>query len=356
VFLKRLRSVWKELAATLVPGLASMLAVFQIGGRLSYALSTAIVGTIGVAAFVVFRYRGKRIVSKVAREEAGAGPHTRRAIRGALPFVQHDRLPGERRRRDAERIVTQASLPDFRLAIIYGESGCGKTSVLRSHGRDCLERAGFTVCLIANPLELTSDRSADPKPALDELERLVAAATGPKPVTLIIDQFEEFLNRYRKLEARRKIGKAIDGLRRADRPVRTLCAIRKEFFLDLKSLDLVRPLSTADTIEIGNFEVGEAEQIVAECAEADDVIFDRAFPRILAEDLAYEDRVRPVELQLVCDALRGNLTVKAYREAGGAAGLLSRHITRALELSNDAPLGRRVLRTLCDLGKNVHAV
>src|SRR5262249_50620255 len=141
---------------------------------------------------------------------------------------------------------------------------------------------------------------------------------------------------YPKLEARRKIGKAIDGFRRADPPVRVLCAIRKEFFLDLKTLDLDRPLSTSDTVEIKNFETDEAIQIIEECANTDGIVFDQSLPKIIVEDLAYDDRVRPVELQLVCDALRGNLTVKAYREEGGAAGLLSHHIARALELSNDS--------------------
>ncbi|HME21119.1 MAG TPA: hypothetical protein VKI44_07130 [Acetobacteraceae bacterium] len=351
--LRGLRGAWKELAATLVPGLASILAAFQIGGRLAYACSAAIVGAVGVAGFLIFRYRRKRIRTGVAGGEAATTGPDRRAIRGALPFAQYDRLPGERRRGDAVRIATQASLPDFRLAIVYGASGCGKSSLLRSHGYACLEKAGFSVCLVTNPLELAGDRGTDPKLALDGIERMVAEAGGAKPVVLIVDQFEELLNRYPKPEARRKIGKAIDGFGRAGRRVRTLCVIRKEFFLDLKSLDLARPLSTADTIEIDNFEIDEAAQIVKECAEADGVKLDPAFPGTLSEDLAYEGKVRPVELQLVCDALRGDLTVKAYREAGGAAGLLSRHITRALELSDDAPLGRRIFRTLGDLGKNV---
>jgi hypothetical protein len=49
---------------------------------------------------------------------------------------------------------------------------------------------------------------------------------------------------------------------------------------------------------------------------------DDQFPRVVAGDLTKDDGLdRPIELQIVCTALRGTLYLRDYRTVGGAEGM-----------------------------------
>src|SRR5262249_27783732 len=89
-----------------------------------------------------------------------------------------------------------------------------------------------------------------------------------------------------------------------------------------------------------------------ECAEQDGIVPDQDLPELIADDLAMNGRIRPADLQIVCTALSGDLTVERYRSEGRAAGLRSRFLKSVIEISGDAVLARTVLRALCDIPNN----
>jgi hypothetical protein len=354
------------LLAALFPGRDNA-AVKVIG----YAVALALVG-VGVFVFIRVRRRQsareRRERRRAAWEREAPGARLA-AFRGLLPYQEGDELPGEHRRLEARRLVTQFAEPTFSFGVVCGDSGCGKTSLLRSAIQSSLkavgEERGFGVRYLSNPRELSGDAPAGARADAasrlrGELERLrqaaIEAAQG-RSLILIIDQFEEFFIEYADPELRLELGRFLDGLIRSSPPVRILCAIRRDYLADMKDLaptdpdaarNFFEPLSLQGLFTLKNFTVEQAARVVRECAERDRIELDEEFAATLASDLGDGNTVRPPELQLVCAALLGKMTVAEYRLAGGARGILSHHVEDAIEVSGDADTGRRVLRSLCD--------
>ena len=109
---------------------------------------------------------------------------------------------------------------------------------------------------------------------------------------------------------------------------RILCAVRSDYLVDMRDLapQLPEPISVKTLFVIKNLTVDQAANIVRECAEIDEIPLKDGFANTLAEELAHAGEVRPPELQIVCTALVGNLTLEEYRLAGGARGILSHYI------------------------------
>ncbi|HEX7312912.1 MAG TPA: NACHT domain-containing protein [Pyrinomonadaceae bacterium] len=304
-------------------------------------------------------------------EQEPTGAH-RTAFRGLFPYQEGDELPGEHRQLEARRLVTQFSEPAFSFGVVCGDSGCGKTSLLRSAIQSRLkavgEEKGFGVFYLSSLRELADDGSqhADAtdiasrlRQELEKLRRLAEDAARGRSLILIIDQFEEFFIEYNSPKLRLEIGHFLNGLIKLSPPVRILCALRRDYLADMKDLapqvppaaadrNFFEPISLQTLFTLKNFTVEQAARVVKECAERDRVEVEDEFATMLASDLGEGGFVRPPELQIICTALVGNLTTAEYRLAGGARGILSHYIEDAINVSGDPSIGRRVLRALCD--------
>ena len=378
--LARLPSLFKEwsgVVATFGGAVAALLAVLlpqQTSAKvqvIGYAVALTLVG-VGVGVFVRVRRRQgareRRERRRAAWEREAPGARLA-AFRGLLPYQEGDELPGEHRRLEARRLVTQFSEPTFSFGVVCGDSGCGKTSLLRSAIQRSLkavgEERGFGVHYLSSPRELWSDGAAaggrDAASRLrGELERLRQVTEGAargSPLILILDQFEEFFIEYDSPELRLELGRFLDGLIKSSPPVRVLCAIRRDYLADMKDLapadpeaakNFFEPLSLQGLFTLKNFTVEQAARVIRECAERDRIVLDEEFAERLASDLGDGDTVRPPELQIVCRALGSDPTLAGYRLAGGARGILAHHVGDAIEVSDDPDTGRRVLRALCD--------
>jgi WD40 repeat protein len=381
--LARLPSLFKEwqgLVAVLGGAVAAVLAVLLPGQTpaavqvIGYTVAVALV-VVGALIFIRVRRRQhsrqlrERRRAKWEREATGAH---RTAFRGLFPYQEGDELPGEHRQLEARRLVTQFSEPTFSFGVVCGDSGCGKTSLLRSAIQSRLKAAGedrgFGVLYLSNPRELADDgaQHADAKDIaarlgreLERLRRLTDGAAQGKSLILIIDQFEEFFIEYSSPELRLEIGRFLNGLIKASAPVRILCALRRDYLADMKDLapqspdsaadrNFFEPISLQTLFTLKNFTVEQAARVVRECAERDRVEIEEEFAAMLASDLGEGGFVRPPELQIVCTALVGSLTTADYRLAGGTRGILSHYIEDAIGVSGDPAVGRRVLRALCD--------
>jgi WD40 repeat protein len=153
-------------------------------------------------------------------EPTGTDLHAASPYRGLVPFSEDDASVFFGR--DRERQIIVANLLAYRLTLLYGESGVGKTSVLRAgavhqlrrQSRESLEELGspeFVVVEFASwrddpvaalaeavdrsVLAVLGDRAPDPpKPSLRLDERLEAWAERLDTQFLVIlDQFEEYL-------------------------------------------------------------------------------------------------------------------------------------------------------------------
>jgi hypothetical protein len=83
-------------------------------------------------------------------DAAELDPGARTAVlRGSLPFEEGDSLP--LRGRDVQHLYTLIASRTFRFGILWGESGCGKTSLLRAGLVPTLRKNGFLPVYVPTP-------------------------------------------------------------------------------------------------------------------------------------------------------------------------------------------------------------
>jgi hypothetical protein len=346
---------WWELGLSVVTTFVAVLASLGLG-RLGQAIALSVAAVAFAVTVLLWRRRRNRKV--VLTDRIQAYRHWRErvsdsAFRGLYAFGRGDVLPGVERRRTAVALATSVKSERFRFGVISGDVGCGKTSFVNAVA-SLLEGSGFKV-LVCEGLhglhQAAPGSKADPGVAqvVSRLREDSAAKAGGEPFILIIDQFEEFLIRYVLPGERQQLGdflhQPIPGAES-----RVLCAVRSDYLLEMHDLApaLPEPLSTRSLFRLRNFSIEEAEEVILECAERDDVPISREFATLIAQDLSHGSFVRPAELQIVCSALSGNPSLEAYRAASGSAAILSEYIRNALEISVDPQLARVVLRSFCD--------
>jgi hypothetical protein len=356
---------WWRTAGTIITTIAAALGSLQITPPTNYIIAGVI--TVAGLAIAIFLYRRdvqrREKAEQTEREVKNAHATAANAFRGLRRFLRGETLPGIQRRRQAAQLSRQVMHPDFKIALVTGDSGAGKSSMLECAIVKALEDGGHSVAMISNPARLASSNStstagspqiaATIKEITDQIVK--HRVNGSKGVVLILDQFEELLSRFRNEDDRSALGDCLwknitDG-------ARVIIGIRKEYIVDVRSVTarFGYSVSFEDTFLIENFDINEATGVIQECATQDQIKFDPELPKLIAQDLAVDDRVRPADLQIVCTALSGDLTTDRYKREGGAAGLRSRFVKGVIDITGDAVLARSVLRQLCDIPNNKKA-
>ncbi len=259
-------------------GLAVVLGLFfvkETAQQVAYA--TAILLAVSSAALFYFqRQRAARHQIREALE-----PLTPTAsLRGLLPFEEGDELPG--RRRDIQDLYTLIANTTFRFGVLWGEAGCGKTSLLRAGLVPTLRKNGFLPLYLPKPTKEPRDairavwvkESTDGADQPDKDIKTLLRQTAPKvkKVVVIFDQFEEFflINRTPRSRAgfNKWLGECVadDGL-----PVVFLLSIRDDFFAQLQNLGpaIPEPTSRSTTYQLQNFDTDQAKRIFSAAAKSD---------------------------------------------------------------------------------------
>lgn len=348
---------WWRAVGAIAGTIAAALGSLQIGAPTNYIIAAAVTVVGLTIAIVLFRKdarnRDKAEEDKASSQQVIVGG----AFRGLRRFLLGDTLPGIQRRRQAAQLSRQIVNPAFKIALVTGDSGAGKSSMLESAVTKALEEDGHPVAMISNLSRLglsTASNSSQIEPVITEIADQVSKRRVPqgKSVVLILDQFEEILSRFRNEQDRNALG---DGLwKQIVEGTRIIIGIRKEYLVDFKFIAsrLESSVSFEDTFLVENFDIKEAAAVILECAGQDHIYSDPDLPALIAEDLAVDERVRPADLQIVCTALSGDLTIDRYKSQGRAAGLRSRFMRGVIDITGDAVLARTVLRQLCDIPNN----
>ncbi|MCA1666962.1 MAG: ATP-binding protein [Thermomicrobia bacterium] len=355
---------------------ALMACITFFGVQVSSGMKVAIVVAIAVAIVVAFvclsvsqSYRKRRLAALAA---FGAFPTTGdsgAALRFLHPFGVGDTLLGRNSElQDLHVLVTSLN---FRYGVLYGDSGSGKTSLLRAGLlEDVQEREGLTTIYLPNS-------GKDPARAICEAvsenvhaglpdaggnplhSRLVALASGQDRTFLIIcDQFEEFLIANRSERARKtffeQIGECVQD---STLPIAFLFSMRGDFFGDMRGFSpgVPEPMSISVTQQLDNFHADIARKVLYVAARNDGVALEATLVDAVIDDLAADTMVRPAELQIVGTLLKREriFTLEAYNARGRAATLLGSYITRAIESTGDPDTARLILQLFCAADSDV---
>jgi hypothetical protein len=352
---------WWQVVTTVALALASLLTALGVENKPAQAIG-ALLAPVFVGVGVFFWRRTRRRRQKATAEEEWRRHEQelrggRASFRGSLSYRKGDTLPGVQRGVDVRGTADKIADAGFSFGVVTGGLGCGKTSLLDAGVRPALERIGFSVLFLPSPRQPRArGRTADAEPAalVKALAKTVREQLPPTEESsqgrvLIIDQMEELFADLKDPADRHEVGKLFEKLTRSG--VRIVLGVRRDYFLDVYNLSDHTPslIAHKNLFELDYFTPLEAEEVIRECASQDaQVNLDDGFPRTAAVDLTKDDgRVRPVELQIVCTALRGALRLSDYRGAGGAGGILSKYVGDTVETCPHPRAGRRLLRAAC---------
>lgn len=355
--LKALLTKWWELIVAIAGIMATLLTTLGLTSErakiVGYGFALALVAT-ATLAFLVNRRRKALKAKRELNEALKAQKKTQRpAFRGLYPYDEQDELPGEDRRQLARSLFANIGDSNFTYAVVCGEVGSGKTSLLRSAVRRQINETGRTALYIADP-RTYSRRStgiaSSVKSDLARLKQKLEEHAGSSGLVVIIDQFEEILIEDRGRTGRAAIGKFLKELMDSQSKPQLLLGLRRDYLLEMHELAkyLPEPINQRTLFPVSNFSIEEASQVISECAGRDGVEASEEFALTVAGELAEGGLVRPTELQIVCTSLKRNLTMKAYRLSGGAKGIVSSYVNDAIAICSSPGTGKRILRALCD--------
>jgi DNA-binding winged helix-turn-helix (wHTH) protein len=240
------------------------------------------------------------------------------AFRGLLPFESGDADRFYGREVDATAIASLISHSEFRFGVLYGDSGCGKTSMVQAGVLPRLEARGYIVVVCRSykdPLinittacrkrsNLTPDRDDNP---ISYLGRV--AEKSRSGLIIICDQFEEFYGRAPNKQDRTPFLRFLAACNQASffTPVKFLFVVRGDFLhFIISSFDeyLSDALVTSRRYHLQQFDEQQAAEVIEKSMRTAQWPVEAGLSSRIAKDLAVNGTVLPSEVQIVGEQLQ----------------------------------------------------
>ena len=304
------------------------------------------------------------------------------AIKGLFSFELQDAeiYSKLQRRWSVKECWTSVTSPDFRVGVLMGESGCGKSSLLK---------AGLLPRLLDDSAEYYGVyvKFGDREPVAAVRKALGALATGSegddlpvmlekavqavnKPIVLLFDQFEQFFVQYKQQVERTAFINSLKRWYDSDLPVRVLIGIRGDLADRLTEIQkaLGYSLGPREVFRLEKLYPNEAAAVLKVMAQTEGLSFDERFiTELTKNELANQEdgQISPVDLQVLgwmiarqSDEELRAFDQRAFQQLGGVEGLLQRFLERMLkkrigQVQRDLAL--KVLLALTDRERNVRA-
>ncbi|MEM1172287.1 MAG: tetratricopeptide repeat protein, partial [Cyanobacteria bacterium P01_H01_bin.35] len=252
------------------------------------------------------------------------------------------------RQYDVEKLLERISRPEYKLIVIHGQSGVGKSSILQAGLIPALEQKlidnrNVVVVLqrvyvnwisglgkrLAEQLPKTQDLAVN-SDSLSSTEGIFAQLDNNDKSNLltviIFDQFEEFFFENREPRDKLEFAQFLQKCLNID-SVKIVLSLREDYIHYLLELNRLANLEVINydilskniLYYLGNFRPSRAKLVIKELTANSQFKIDTNLTEKLVEDLAGEWRViRPIELQIVGAQLqRENITtVEKYLELG----------------------------------------
>jgi serine/threonine protein kinase/formylglycine-generating enzyme required for sulfatase activity len=290
---------------------------------------------------------GQSTQQSIDIETVGVVPH------GLRPFAQNDAdffrylVPGARDRNGVpesisfwvQRITSRDPNLTFRIGVLMGLSGSGKSSLIRAGVMPLVSEMCIAVFVEAKPNDLEIDLVSGihrvfpqfaAEPDLRELLIRIRSSGNPSrpKLILVIDQFEQWLNQNRGSE----ITSLHEALRQCDGSnVQTLLLVRDDFMLGLSSfMDQLDEslLQNQNFATIEAFGVSHGRKVLAAFGRAFGTVSQptsvaqEAFIDTAIDELASIGRLEPVQICLLSEMVKNKpWTTATLRELGGIQGL-----------------------------------
>jgi WD40 repeat protein/Flp pilus assembly protein TadD len=290
--------------------------------------------------------------------------------------------------RDKEIRLLQQRFYNSRLLVLHGESGTGKTSLIRAGLIPHLDPESYVpvyVRMLQDPLkeikrELTRQLGVEDvhpgcpqvtgcdspleggqggvrhSAALRDLLQTITEHVS-KTVVIVLDQFEEFFLRFPE-EIREQFKKEFAACVEMPRlDVKFLISLRADYFSYLAQFEDAIPQIFTHQLQLEHLTESQALKAVVKPAERLGIQVDEAMVQIklLPELVSEEEGIEPPLLQIVCDALYQNAQSKGRQEIGMAdyeaigdvKGCLGRYLdTKLRQFGEKQPIARAVLKAL----------
>jgi molecular chaperone DnaK len=272
-----------------------------------------------------------------------------------------------------ESKLLATKIQTHRLFVLFGDSGVGKTSLVkagimpelleagifpiytRALGSALIEIESAVYVALKNEIPSYAMRSEGGKLA-DHL--LLCQQRLGKAIVLFVDQLEELfsLPRGRQDELIEELSDCIKD-RRLE--LRLVLSLRSEYLSELDAFREFLPTVLSNVFRLYNLSDSSAVDAIVRPLESFGAKFEDEVVRLLIRDLRSEGSVSPAQLQIVCDKLyeqyspNGIITVEDYRRAGETRKILADYLEEALlKLAWSArTLAKQVLQALVTIGK-----
>lgn len=258
------------------------------------------------------------------------------------------------RREDARRLLSL--IASYRLVLLFGESGAGKTSLINAGVIPYLARAGYLVISVraledpaaAIRREVNRQLSKPVQSVSMSLREFLKQAieaprtSGPEPAShmqalvIVFDQFEEFFIRLSP-EFRSAFAKDLSEVYDdRDLPVKFVFSLREDYFARLSELEWRIPEVFRNKLWLKRLARHQAAEAITEPVRAFGMNYEPVLLERLLDDL-FDDGVYPPHLQIVCNQLYDTLdqsekeiTLAHYEELGGAERILATYTSAVL--------------------------
>ena len=266
-----------------------------------------------------------------------------RRFRGAAPLCEADGLLG--READLQDLLLQVTRVGNRFVTVWGETGCGKTSLVLAGVVPELERRGHLpvvarewghpAAALHGAIEEECGVSLPPSAALRDWLRAAARKAEPRTILVVCDQFEQFFAKHPRRREREPLLKEIgDCLNDFRLPCKFIFILREDHLGRMVELErhVGDALDKNKRFYLPLFDQAAALRVMRQLAARAQADWPDAFLGHVVNELTRDGQVRPIEVQLVAAALF-TLDIndeQAYSRAGRAEGLLTDYLQATL--------------------------